>query len=225
MKPADAQKVCSPTSLGPLAIAIALSVAPQSAQAADANAADGPLHPWRLQASLFGTPLFSEDSLGTDGHYGDVESGLFFGADVGGRYEATRFVSLELGIAYELLWGAPPPVQRNTLREGDVRLALRVPLSVLRFGDDAFEIVPEVAPLWGWTSYKYDAQGNTFGIAGPSVRLAVRYLHMLGPKLGIRFDVGPRIDMLGFSPSVGYFTDALLGRAAILATIGVDFAP
>jgi hypothetical protein len=103
---------------------------------------------------------------------------------------------------------------------------MRLPLRVLRFSDHAFEIVPEAAYLWGWTRYEYDAQGNTLTLAGPSVRLAIRYLYALNPGWAIRFEAGARIDMLGFSPSVGYFRDgSLLGRAGILATAGVDFAP
>ena len=103
---------------------------------------------------------------------------------------------------------------------------MRVPLRVLPFSDHAFEIVPEIAYLWGWTRVEYDAQGNTLTLAGPGVRLAIRYVYALRPGLAIRFETGARIDVLGFSPNVGYFHDASsLFRAGILATAGVDFAP
>ena len=201
-----------------------LSLAARPSAAAEGG--EAPLHPWRLQGSLFGTPIFSEESLGTDGHYGGTKSPLFVGVETGGRYEATRFLSLELGVGYELLWGSPSPFRQERWHEGDFRIAMRAPLRVLRFSDHAFEIVPEAAYLWGWTRYEYDAQGNTLTLAGPSARLAIRYLYALSPSLVIRFETGVRIDMLGFSPSVGYFRDSsLLGRAAILGTVGVDFAP
>ena len=97
---------------------------------------------------------------------------------------------------------------------------------MLRFSDHAFEIVPEAAFLWGWTRHAYDAQGNTLTLAGPSVRVAIRYLYALRPGLAIRFETGVRIEMLGYSPSVGYFREgSTLARAGMLATVGVDFAP
>jgi len=213
-----------PKHFAPLVIATTLSLAARPS--AGAEPAEAPLHPWRLQGSILGTPFFFEDSLGTDGHYGEAVSPLFVGAEAGGRYEATRFLSLELGVGYELLWGAPFGVRQETWREGDFRIAMRVPLRVLRFSDHAFEIVPEAAYLWGWTRYAYDAQGNTLTLAGPSVRLAIRYLYALSPGLAVRFETGARLEMLGFSPNVGYFHDASsLARAGILATVGVDFAP
>jgi hypothetical protein len=225
MEAPGAWQTLGPKHLATLVIAVTLSLAARPSAAAEGG--EAPLHPWRLQGSLFGTPLFFEDSSGTDGHYGKVESPLFVGVEMGGRYEATRFVSLELGVGYELLWGAPLGSRRQqTWREGDFRIAMRVPLRVLRFSDHAFEIVPEAAYLWGWTRYEYDAHGNTLALAGPSVRLAIRYLYALRPGLALRFETGARIDMLGFSPNVGYFHDgSLLGRAGILATVGVDFAP
>jgi hypothetical protein len=213
-----------PKHLAPLMIAMTFSLAARPSVAADG--AETPLHPWRLQGSLFGTPLFFEESLGTDGHYGGAESPLFVGVEPSGRYEATQFVSLELGVGYELLWGAPFGAGEKKWREGDVRIAVRVPLRVLRFSDHAFEIVPEAAFLWGWTRYEYDAHGNTLTLAGPSARLAVRYLYALSPSLAVRFEAGARIDMLGFSPNVTYFHDtSALVRAGILATVGIDFAP
>ena len=213
-----------PKHLAPLVIAMTLSLAARPSAAAEGG--EAPLHPWRLQGSFFGTPIFFEDSLGTDGHYGEAKSPLFVGVETGGRYEATRFLSLELGVAYELLWGTPSPFRQERWHEGDLRIAMRVPLRVLRFSDHAFEVVPEAAFLWGWTRYEYDAQGNTLTLAGPSVRLAIRYLYALSPRLAIRFETGARIEMLGFSPNVGYFHDASsLARAGILGTVGVDFAP
>jgi hypothetical protein len=212
-----------PKRLAALVIVVTLSLAARRSAAAEEG--EAPLHPWRVQAGLFGTPFFSEDTLGTDGHYAEADSPLFVGVETGGRYEATRFLSLELGVGYGLLWGAPF-WRQSTWYEGDFRIAMRVPLRVLRFGDHAFEIVPEAAYLWGWTRYEYDAQGNTLGLAGPSARLAIRYLYALRAGLALRFETGLRIDWLGFSPSVTYFRDtAVLGRAAILGTVGVDFAP
>jgi hypothetical protein len=224
MEAPGAWQTRGPKHLATLVIAVTLSLAARPSAAADGG--EALLHPWRLQASLFGTPLFFEDSLGTDGHYGKVESPLFVGVEAGGRYEATRLLSLELGVGYELLWGAPLGAREKKWREGDFRIAMRLPLRVLRFSDHAFEIVPEASYLWGWTRYEYDAQGNTLTLARPSFRVAIRYLYVLRPGLALRFETGVRIEMLGFSPSVGYFHDtSLLGRAAILATVGVDFAP
>jgi hypothetical protein len=134
-------------------------------------------------------------------------------------------VSFELGVGYELLSATTHGTQQRGTKERDVRIALRFPLRVIEAGDHVIEIVPEVATLWGWTDYKYDAQGNTLNLAGPGVRVALRYAYALRPDLWLFVELGARAEFLSFSPGVVYFDDGRLFRGAVPMTLGAAFAP